>query len=167
MEAGRLQRVRDSIHPGPLQQLRTVAWECLPPSAVPGLTREALEEAVLDAMARSCAAEVAQKHSPTLRAVAWCCSMAGLLGAFFVLFSLGWYILINLALACVSVVLISVPLWLARKPYNDVQESRKRLALSVGKYPRCLACDYDVRGTPGDHCPECGAALLLVDTRFE
>jgi uncharacterized paraquat-inducible protein A len=29
-----------------------------------------------------------------------------------------------------------------------------------GKYLRCIACEYDLRGTPGPTCPECGVSVM-------
>jgi len=44
-----------------------------------------------------------------------------------------------------------------------------RRLVAQGPTPLCLACGYDLRGSPGPRCPECGEAILgqsySVETR--
>jgi hypothetical protein len=45
-----------------------------------------------------------------------------------------------------------------------VQKHRKariEAELAAGRFRHCIVCDYDLRGTPGDTCPECGASVLV------
>ena len=48
-----------------------------------------------------------------------------------------------------------------------VRSDRIRLRRAIAIYgdhyrlPICARCDYDLRGTDGDHCPECGAPPRL------
>jgi hypothetical protein len=39
--------------------------------------------------------------------------------------------------------------------------------LCRGRFPYCIRCDYDLRGTSGEKCPECGASVLAVDWESE
>ncbi len=33
-----------------------------------------------------------------------------------------------------------------------------------GRFLKCVSCDYDLRGTPGRTCPECGASVMSYPT---
>ena len=48
-----------------------------------------------------------------------------------------------------------------------LRSDRKRLRDGITRYiiggrlPVCAQCDYDLRGTTGDTCPECGSVVVF------
>jgi hypothetical protein len=48
-----------------------------------------------------------------------------------------------------------------RRALDRAVQRRTNAELMRGRFLSCIACDYDLRGTPGDTCPECGASVLV------
>lgn len=68
-----------------------------------------------------------------------------------------WYLVFFLFIFCIlnlPLILIAGSGWWfpSLKPYPPTD--------GLGKYLKCITCGYDLRGTPGPTCPECGASVL-------
>jgi hypothetical protein len=48
-----------------------------------------------------------------------------------------------------------------RRAVDRAVKRRTIAELMRGRFLNCIACDYDLRGTPGEKCPECGASALV------
>lgn len=46
-----------------------------------------------------------------------------------------------------------------------LMQSRRDQELAAGRFLNCIVCHYDLQGTRGSRCPECGASVRIDDWR--
>ncbi|XAL97916.1 hypothetical protein OT109_09925 [Phycisphaeraceae bacterium D3-23] len=59
-----------------------------------------------------------------------------------------------------AVIGVSAREWHERRKGRRIMEYLKEIRV---RPHLCLNCEYDLRGSTADHCPECGTALALED----
>jgi hypothetical protein len=59
--------------------------------------------------------------------------------------------------------LLVVALVLDHRRFAQALRSRLAADLEGDRFQVCVECEYDLRGSPGDACPECGAPILISE----